>query len=89
MSYIETRNPFTLEQTGRFELENFNSQQEKVDKLQSTQARWRLESLETRITLVKSALEYFEINREEIAKDICEQIGRPLHYANGEVNGFF
>ena len=89
MSYIETRNPFTLEQTGHFELENFKSQQEKVDKLQSTQSKWRLESLETRIALVKNALEYFEINREEIANDISEQMGRPLHYANGEVSGFF
>ena len=39
--------------------------------------------------LVLSGLKYFEVNSEEIARDISEQMGRPLHQARGEIKGFF
>lgn len=89
MGQLETVNPFTLQKTGSFELESFEQQKEKVQKLKDTQKKWKSESLNKRIELVKKGLEYFELNRSQIAKDISEQMGRPLHYANGEVNGFF
>lgn len=89
MGQLETVNPFTLQKTGVFELESFDQQKEKVKKLKETQSKWKNESLDKRIELVKKGLEYFEINRTQIAKDVSEQMGRPLHYANGEINGFF
>lgn len=89
MAYIEPVNPFTLEKIGSFELESFDVQKSKVDSLKQSQKKWKKESLEKRLSLVRDALQYFEKNRAEIAKDISEQMGRPLHYAGGEVNGFF
>lgn len=89
MANIEPVNPFTLEKIGTFELESFEQQRAKVEALKTTQKAWKRESLETRLGLVKEALNYFEEHRSEIAQDISEQMGRPLHYANGEVNGFF
>jgi acyl-CoA reductase-like NAD-dependent aldehyde dehydrogenase len=89
MANIEPVNPFTLEKLGSFEVESFEHQKSKVEALKVTQKKWKREPLEKRLTLVKEALKYFESNRAEITKDISEQMGRPLHYANGEVNGFF
>lgn len=89
MSYVETSNPFTLKATGKFELESFEQQSQKVENLKKAQKTWNEVSLEKRIKFVQSALNYFEINRKIIAQDISEQMGRPLHYADGEVNGFF
>lgn len=89
MSFIEPINPFSHESLGKFELENFEQQVEKIKKLNTAQKSWRAESLEKRLSLVKEALSYFEDNRDQIARDISQQMGRPYHYAKGELNGFF
>ncbi len=89
MSQLECINPFSGESTGNFELENLDQQSSKVSKLKDAQKNWKQVPLEKRIELVKAATQYFEDNRDEIAKDITEQMGRPLHYSGGEVNGFF
>ncbi len=89
MPQLECVNPFSGESIGSFHYESFEEQEQKVAKLKESQAKWKQVLLQERIRLVKAALQYFEDNREEIAKDITEQMGRPLHYAGGEVNGFF
>lgn len=89
MSQLETYNPYTLGVTGQYKLENLEELKVKVDHLKRTQKSWKNLKRSHRLDLVKNGLKYFEDNRLEIAKDICEQMGRPLHYANGEVNGFF
>lgn len=89
MSQLKCVNPFTGETTGEYKLETFDQQKSKVSKLKSAQKKWRKVPLEKRIDLVKEALNYFEKNREEISKDITDQMGRPHQYSGGEVNGFF
>lgn len=89
MSQIECLNPFSGESTGHFKLESFDEQRSKVSKLKESQKNWRNLSIDERLNLVREGLNYFEKNRDEIAQDISEQMGRPLHYAGGEVNGFF
>ena len=84
MAYIEPVNPFTQEKIGKFELESFEIQKEKVSALNQTQKNWKKESLEKRLELVKAALSYFETNRIEIAKDISEQIGRHKRWPAGQ-----
>lgn len=87
MSQIQCVNPFSGEVIGDFELESFSTQRSKVYQLKESQQAWNQVALEKRIELVQNALSYFENNREIIAKDICEQMGRPFHYAKGEVSG--
>ena len=89
MSELNCVNPFSGESTGVFKLESFEMQIEKVNLLKTTQKTWKTINLKERLILIKEGLTYFDVNRSEIAKDISEQMGRPLHYCDGEVNGFF
>lgn len=49
---------------------------------------WRDWSLERRIELLERAVAAFVGNKEAIAEEITKQIGRPITYSGGEVNGF-
>jgi acyl-CoA reductase-like NAD-dependent aldehyde dehydrogenase len=89
MSKLITKNPSTQEVTGEFEIHSFLHAQKKVQGLKENQIAWAEKSVKERLNHVKEALRYFDINREQIAIDICEQMGRPLHQARGEVRGFF
>jgi acyl-CoA reductase-like NAD-dependent aldehyde dehydrogenase len=87
MPKLVTRNPFTQEITGEFENDTFELAKAKVLSLRKNQKIWSEKALSDRLDLVKSALDYFDSNRELIATDICEQMGRPLHQARGEIKG--
>lgn len=87
MSQITCVNPFSGKITGNYQLEDFDSQQVKVNALKESQIIWSQVPLDVRISLVKGALSYFEENLEVIATDISEQMGRPLHQAKGEISG--
>jgi acyl-CoA reductase-like NAD-dependent aldehyde dehydrogenase len=86
---LVTHDPYTGKPTGEFAQKTFAQAKEDVLTLKNSQLKWRTLTVPDRLKLVKKALTYFETNREQIALDICESIGRPLHYCNGEVNGFF
>lgn len=87
MNSLQRLNPFSGESTGSYEQQNFTQVKAIVNKLKSTQKEWAKLPLDSRLELVKNALNYFEQNRQLIAKDICEQMGRPLHHATGEISG--
>jgi acyl-CoA reductase-like NAD-dependent aldehyde dehydrogenase len=89
MAALITTNPFTQEITGTFEFDTFEQVQSKVHNLVKSQKTWAQMSVKDRLEKVKPALIYFDKNREQIAKDICEQMGRPLHHSRGELRGFF
>lgn len=89
MPVLEPVNPYSLEKIGSFELEHLQSLEKKVNTLKKSQKTWKSISVESRVALVLEAIKYFEENTNIIANDISEQMGRPLHYANGEINGFF
>ena len=84
-----TKNPFTQEITGEFAYDSLAQVQAKISQLKSNQKTWAALMLPERLQRVKEGMSYFEKNRETIAIDICEQMGRPLHHARGELNGFF
>jgi acyl-CoA reductase-like NAD-dependent aldehyde dehydrogenase len=89
MSKLVTRNPFTQEVTGEFEQDSFEQAERKIRNLAENQKAWAARPLKDRLAAVKEACAYFDKNREQIAVDICEQMGRPLHHARGELRGFF
>ncbi len=89
MAHIECKNPYSGEVTGKFKLESLQEQKEKVSSLKESQKKWAQAPLEERVLLVKKALKYFEDNRDEVARDITEQMGRPIRYSSGEIDGFF
>lgn len=89
MAKLVCKNPFNNEVIGEFDYDTFEQAKAKVQTLTKNQVWWSEQSLAKRLSAVKEALQYFEKNREKVATDICEQMGRPLHQSRGELNGFF
>ncbi len=58
----------------------------KLDAAHRAAAAWRRVPLERRIAEVRSALQYFRENREEIAREVTAQMGKPLAQARGELD---
>ncbi len=59
-----------------------------LDKAVSAQKLWGNASIEERAEYCTAAVDALVANKEAIAKEICWQMGRPIRYAQGEVNGF-
>jgi acyl-CoA reductase-like NAD-dependent aldehyde dehydrogenase len=55
---------------------------------QAAQKLWRLSSLAEREEYCTAAVDTIVANKEAIAEEICWQMGRPIRYAQGEINGF-
>ncbi|WP_019937390.1 aldehyde dehydrogenase family protein [Bordetella sp. FB-8] len=55
---------------------------------QTAQREWRSLALTQRKTLVGAAIDRFVAMKEEVAQAITRQMGRPLRYTPGEVDGF-
>ncbi|MDD9302075.1 MAG: aldehyde dehydrogenase family protein [Desulfobacter sp.] len=53
----------------------------------AAQKIWGTTPLADRKQFCARAVDAFEANREEIAKEICWQMGRPIKWAGGEVDG--
>lgn len=51
------------------------------------QQKWKLVPLSERKRLCSAMVEAFVAKKEEIAEEICWQMGRPIRFAGGEVNG--
>ncbi|MCV6614271.1 MAG: aldehyde dehydrogenase family protein [Cellvibrionaceae bacterium] len=51
------------------------------------QRDWQQRPLGERIAIAERALAYFEEHRDIIAEQISWQMGRPIQYAGGEING--
>lgn len=49
---------------------------------------WALSSFDERQEYCLAAVEAIVANKEAIATEICWQMGRPIRYAQGEINGF-
>jgi acyl-CoA reductase-like NAD-dependent aldehyde dehydrogenase len=86
---LTVNNPFTGECIGEYPYRTFEQQHDDVGCLKRSAAKWRQVALDQRLTLVRQGMEYFEQHRDEIALDISTQMGRPLHQAYGEIDGFF
>ncbi|VVD73274.1 succinate-semialdehyde dehydrogenase [Pandoraea pneumonica] len=59
-----------------------------LERAQAAQPAWRARPLNERKALVSAAVERFVAMRDEVAHAITLQMGRPLRYTPGEVDGF-
>ena len=51
------------------------------------QKKWQATPLSERAEICRRALAYFETNKADIAREITQQMGRPIQYTPGEVAG--
>lgn len=89
IKHLTLTNPYTKKAIQEFPYDSFEVAKSKVENLNHAQKIWADTPLNKRLELVQSALQYFEKNKDQIAKDISEEMGRPLHQAFGEIRGFF
>ncbi|MCG8671679.1 MAG: aldehyde dehydrogenase family protein [Pseudomonadales bacterium] len=69
---------------------DYSSSEEIEAKLNAAKAvadSWRDLSISERAVVCRKALDYFERNKESIAAEITQQMGRPIKYSAGEVAG--
>ncbi len=59
-----------------------------LNRAHTAQRNWQQVSLSERKALCSRAVEIFESRREQIAEELCWQMGRPIRYAAGEVGSF-
>jgi acyl-CoA reductase-like NAD-dependent aldehyde dehydrogenase len=59
-----------------------------IDLAHRSQKQWRQVPLEERKALCSGAVKALESNKDQIAQELCWQMGRPIRYAAGEVNSF-
>ncbi|CAM3423483.1 aldehyde dehydrogenase family protein [Parendozoicomonas haliclonae] len=62
--------------------------QQTLERAKTAQKQWQATSIEERAAYCRKAVEAFVAKRDEIGKEICWQMGRPIRYAAGEVAGF-
>eukprot|EP00008_Paramoeba_atlantica_P005143 CAMPEP_0201484032 /NCGR_PEP_ID=MMETSP0151_2-20130828/8215_1 /ASSEMBLY_ACC=CAM_ASM_000257 /TAXON_ID=200890 /ORGANISM="Paramoeba atlantica, Strain 621/1 / CCAP 1560/9" /LENGTH=475 /DNA_ID=CAMNT_0047867479 /DNA_START=84 /DNA_END=1511 /DNA_ORIENTATION=+ len=60
-----------------------------MQKSVEAQKIWATSSMSDRIAVCQQFMDSFESHRDQIARDITGQTGRPLHYSQGEVNGTY
>lgn len=62
---------------------------EKLSIVRKAQKAWARVPTADRVQVLRSALQYFEQNRDSIAKDVTASMGKPLSQSHNELNGFF
>src|SRR6056300_1264523 len=58
-----------------------------IELSRSAQKQWQQTSIDERGRICEAAVQYFEEKQTQIAEEIAWQMGRPLAFAGGEVNG--
>jgi acyl-CoA reductase-like NAD-dependent aldehyde dehydrogenase len=78
-------NPYSGELFRELSYDTQRTLGEKLDRARTAQRCWRDVALEERVREVRSAVEYFKKNAEEIARDVTLQMGKPIKESRGEV----
>ena len=59
-----------------------------IEKAERAGPSWRKRAVEERVDLVLKAVDIFVGMKEKLAEEITWQMGRPIRFAPGEINGF-
>ncbi|WP_027708709.1 aldehyde dehydrogenase family protein [Zooshikella ganghwensis] len=58
-----------------------------LEKAQKAHTYWKNVSLTQRVQLCSQAIELFKTKQDQLAREICWQMGRPIAHAGGEIDG--
>ncbi len=86
---IRPLNPFTLEPTGEYPLLDYSELTKAIAAARRASEYWRKVEVGQRVEYIRAGLQYFEANRGAIAKDITQQMGKPIRQSENELKGFF
>jgi acyl-CoA reductase-like NAD-dependent aldehyde dehydrogenase len=86
MSMIELRNPFTGEQVFSAPSESYEAVTKRIAAARASAREWRRVAAPERAARVKSALQYFRDHRDEIAREVTREMGKPVAAAAAEVD---
>ena len=84
---LNLTNPATGKIFTELRYHSFEDARALLEKAEESQKQWKSTSMETRIALVKDAMEYFKRNKDEVARDITMQMGKPISQSRNEVIG--
>lgn len=82
-------NPYTGETYAEVPLSSQEEASAIVARSAAAQVEWKRTSLEERIELCNRFMDAFEQDREQVERDITGQMGKPLSFSSGEVNGMY
>jgi len=85
MKVIQSINPATQEINGEFPIASAHDVNEKVDAARGAYREWRNKTAEERAALLLRAAEVVRKRRDEIAKTITKEMGKPIKESIGEV----
>ncbi|NQZ55943.1 MAG: aldehyde dehydrogenase family protein [Lentisphaeraceae bacterium] len=89
MPHFHTHNPYTLEQISIYKKDDIAALKTKVSHANTAYEKWHRVNITKRIELLRKALNYFAINRDEVAGDITAEMGKPLNQSYNELKSFF
>lgn len=85
-SVVTVDNPYTGETAATVELATKSDAMDLLGRSQAAQQQWRDVPLETRVDTCRKFMEALAAD-EEVPLNISKQMGKPLHYAKGEIKG--
>lgn len=86
MSMIELCNPFTGEPVFAEPSESYESVAGRIERARAAAHQWRHIAAPERAARVRAALQYFRDRRDEIARDVTREMGKPVAAAAAEVD---
>eukprot|EP00924_Labyrinthula_sp_SR-Ha-C_P009271 maker-scaffold_2-snap-gene-18.3-mRNA-1 protein AED:0.02 eAED:0.02 QI:61/1/1/1/1/1/4/75/494 len=80
-------NPYSGEVVTEIPLNTEFEFTEQVKKAKEVQKWWKDIDLSYKINVLEHMISHFQTNKEIVGKEITSQMGKPLNYAIGEING--
>lgn len=87
MATMQTISPIDGRAYVEREYANANDIAKALALAESAQMNWQKISLPEKQNIMRNAMAYFKTHQAEIAEEITWQMGRPIQYSQGEING--